>query len=223
MMFAHVGLRSQSPVVKLNIMGYNNSLNDQKIVAPETYFIDVTFKENNNKCDPEIGYITLEEKEYDFEKDLIASGIAFDRSNIRTELKDLADKNRSSTYRHTSTDLDELHKVYDLAIANFADAYEVNAIFRAHSFEQEDDKAVSALKHAMHKAKTIAKGLAKDNVEVVGIDDLTSVSVMALPSPRSTRNDQKEVIGISSRNGGIVQPLYERYSTYSLRVLFELY
>lgn len=152
---------------------YISLLGHDGATSPTTgYEAIIYFEENRDRCDPEIGFISMEMMKAHFEESLLVHEIDF---NTFEYLPLMSVKNSVSReyYFYKSEKLDDIVAIRQLCeeqLVNFQSAKEVKPYY---SDSDEYVVAVGALEDTQFMANRIADHLGFDEVELLSIDDLT--------------------------------------------------
>ncbi len=158
------GQERQTSLKVYGICSYENEKIGQKITCK--------IKVDNNKCDPEVGFISIEEKIYHFEEALKAKDINFKQFTRSIDSKVKGSK-EIEIFKYRGSD-NEIAAIIDICknqgieISGFGNIYEKNKL------SDQDNRAICALQDAMAKAEIIANELGYEHVELVGVDDDSS-------------------------------------------------
>ncbi len=179
--------------------------------------VEIEFVENINNCDPVNGYRTLEDQEYAFEQSLKKKGISFKKFEKEDNLSKLYKGEsetgvRKSIFRYLCQSSKESKDIYYSAQRNFASKVKVWDKAKEHDFEEEDEKAVLAIRDAKERASYIAQGLDMKLSEIISVDDITDLGIGAYASYYA------ELMLSMSED----MPLDMLSSRYSIWVTFEL-
>jgi ABC-type transporter Mla MlaB component len=162
----------------LKIMGHATSES-----MPNYLAMKIFFEEDKNVCDPIYGYESLEDKIYRFETFLKNKDIAFEDFKNIDQLDNYVKENRKGRLDyHYQADIDKklLYEIFWACQEAFAKDVDHVAYYDEKDFKEEDSSAIASLLDAINKAKTYAKALEKENIEIINIDDLTSTFSMGI-------------------------------------------
>jgi hypothetical protein len=193
----------------------------------EAYGIKVYFEENPNKCDPVVGFLSLEDQIGRFSEALGKLGIDFSAfTSMPDDLSARSDvTTRHKTFRFTHKNPEVILQIADLSRAQVVRVLGIFTVFARHSFEDEDLKAVNALKDARRKATVLAKKAGKKLGNILNIDDDTTLSSFGDLDSVDDTDMFEELFYRFSALLSLTQEEYTRFSrdgAYSLKVTFEL-
>ena len=195
--------------------------------AAEAYGIKVHFEENPNKCDPVVGFLSLEDQINRFSEALGKLGIDFSAfTALPDDLSAMSDvPTRHKTFRFTHKTPDVILQIADLSRAQVIQVMGMFTIFARHNFEDEDLKAVNALKDARRKATVLAKKAGKKLGNILNIDDDTTLSSFgdldSVEDPEILEQNLYLFNTLFSLNQE-ESTQFSKERTYSLKVTFEL-
>lgn len=158
--------------------------------------IGLKLQVDENKCDPNTGYLSLEDRLYHFEEAL------------RTKNIDFASFERSWNSKRRGSMITEIYsysgseqQVFDIADIAHGQGFQVTGIselYAEKTLEEQDQHAICALEKATEKAKLIAKDMGYENCELISVDDYTSTGNMSLDYLMATMSMSDILSGGSS-------------------------
>ncbi|MBL7798638.1 MAG: SIMPL domain-containing protein [Saprospiraceae bacterium] len=195
----------------------------------EAYGIDLLFEENPNKCDPQRGFISLEEQVKHFSEALQVKGVAW-KDFSRLPKRNTETETRHWRYRFTHIDPSKISLISSVCADQVIQVENTFTIFPEHRYEDEDEQAIRAFQDAERKAKTIARKLGKRISKVVNVDDDTSLRfLLDIEEDQDSANAAsfEELLEFLVRLEGIAGMERESQSpsrsrSYSLLVTFEM-
>ncbi len=198
------GLLSQANRTKLKVYGVC-PVAQEKI--GET--ITLAFTVDKSKCDPEIGFVSMEQLLFHFEDALKVKGIDFSAFK-KAMVSQVNGTVQTDEYSYVGTeqeiqDIVQICKNQEIRVKN------IRARYPKITLEDQDERAICALKEVMRKAKVISSEMGYQNCDLVGIDDDSSPEGMSNLIALIMSMNLTELFGGS---GG---------STYSIIGHFELY
>ncbi len=204
----------------LTILG-NNKYSDR----PIGYGIEILFLEDKTKCDPAVGFRTLEEQEYQFEEYIKDFG--WSRKDFKEIKEDLLMGAPNKKLKFTSTDFSEILKLMLLCEQNKFEVSKTFYLFKPHNFENEDVRAIGALEDAIEKAAVISKIVGKKITKILNIDDdTTNASIFKKQSDFNTEQyelllEMLQSFGSESRFEN-ERVSHKQSGAYRLRVTFQI-
>lgn len=194
----------------------------------EAFGIDLLFEENPNKCDPQRGFISLEEQTRHFSEAIQIKGISwedFSKMPIKLDLE-----SRHWRYRFSHRDPSKIHLIGEVCRDQLIQVENVFTIFPEHRFENEDEKAIRAFQDAERKAGSIARKFNKRISKVVNIDDDTSLRFLLdyeEPQNSASATPYEDIVDILEKfewlaGWGNESHLTTRRRSYTLMVTFEM-
>ena len=164
-------------------------------------------KVDKNKCDPETGYISMEDRVYHLEEALKSKNIDF------SELKKSIHSKQEGTvlterYDFSGSDqevarLVEVLQNHEMSITTYGNKYKDSKL------EDQDAYAICALEDVISKAKLIANHLGYKKYELIGVDDNSS---------NQSKYSMIDFIDVSN-----FEKVYMGSSMYSIIGYFDLY
>ncbi len=198
------------------------------IEKAEAFGIRILFEENPNRCDPEKGFVPLDQQVLHFKEAAKAKGL--DLSNEEELSSDPLIRHPHKKVKYlmptieSAMALDTLCRLQEILVE------ELFYKLPKHKYEKEDDKAVSALNDAVRKANFIAEKLGKKVVKVLNIDDDTALASIDNLMGEYDYDEEKgaEILELIQMLSEIDDPFAteskkpERNGAYSLLVTFEM-
>jgi len=161
-------IHSQASKVNLKVFGTCASI-PEKLGQTVTLEISV----DKNKCDPETGFISIEDVLHHFRDALKARGLSF--SEFERSMVDSKNEGTKQTevysYNGTEKEVDaivELAQNQEIRVKRLRNRYEERTL------EGQDETAICALEDATQRAEHIAKALGYENCLLRSVDDETS-------------------------------------------------
>ncbi len=190
----------------------------------EKYVAVIILQENPDRCDPVLGFITIEEQLKHLNESIKVIG----SKAIPVPVEDFTySEYRKKTYRIEEADADKFDEI--LNICKIRQITIQNSYFKLpkHRFEEEDEKAIGALRMAKLKAGIIADHLDYKVKRVVNVDDETTYAseVFNLLNVDSEKMEEFTYLMdlLSSRDSySSESKTPERKGQYNLWVTFEL-
>lgn len=133
----------------------------------------ILFEENRNKCDPEIGYLSIEDLLQHFFESLEAINIdknRFERSIIKSDRTKIW---RREYYSIRGT-IEEIKSIEKIVEDQLLTVEELRPTFVEYKLEDQDERAICAINRAVERANIIANNLGYKNCVLVSVDDDTS-------------------------------------------------
>lgn len=158
---------SQNPIVSLTVSGSCSSTPDRVGRS-----ITLKFEVDKNKCDPLIGFISMEDKLYHFEESLKSKAINFSEFKRSFESK-MTGSIQTEIYKYTGNDEDIEH-VIDIAKNQEVEISKINDSYEKKNLEDQDVSANCALQDAIDRANYISKNLGYKHCKLISVDDDTS-------------------------------------------------
>ncbi len=149
----------------LSIMGKANY-----VEYSEAYSLSLKFEEDPSKCDPIIGFVSLEDQIKHFTESLIASNLA---TQFKEEDTFVASDFPAKRYKLIVKKLNELDDAIRLAKEQRVEVEKVYYSYPEHDYVEEDAKAILALQDAQLKAELYAGHVGKKVNRILHIDDDT--------------------------------------------------
>lgn len=135
--------------------------------------IQVTFTVDKSRCDPEIGFISMDEKIYIFQDAM--KEIDIDFKDFNRVLYGRSNGNNEIQNWHFEGSNEEIERIVKLSDERGFHLKNWNAVYGKRTLEDQDEYAICALKHTQEQAKRIAAKLGYKNCDLIGIDDDSSV------------------------------------------------
>jgi len=134
--------------------------------------ITVKLSVDKNKCDPETGFISMEDKIYHFEQTIKSKGIQFSKFKRSLESKTVGTVH-SEIFNFSGTEVEvdnviQIARNQEIEVSNYSNKYKPKRL------EDQDISAICALENAIQRAQFIAKNLGYENCELISVDDDTS-------------------------------------------------
>lgn len=171
-----INCSGQSKRMNLKVYGTCSSVSE-KIGKKITLKIIV----DRNKCDPEIGFISLDDKLFHLEESLVAKGINF--SEFERSFKSGIKRNiETEIYSYVGQEK-QIEEIIGLAKNQEIEISSIIDLFSKKSLKDQDEKAICALRDVIEKAEFISKSLGYENCDLKSVDDDTSgVGISSLSS-----------------------------------------
>ena len=150
----------------------------------------VRFIEDPTKCDPLKGNMSLEEQINYFSKELTNANITF--SNFKQMELDIRQKFRHKNFTYLTKSSDEYNVIQAICASLSINIVESYYQMPESRFEDEDNRAIGALKDATRKAQFIAKKLGAKKITVLKIDDDTTTDEINTLMDMYGNEDNKE-------------------------------
>ncbi len=167
----HVDVWSQNRAVStITVLGRDN-YNE----SPEAYGIKVLFEENPNKCDPVIGFLTLEDQFSRFGDELSKKGIDFRSFTALPDDPNLGTKHKLLKFTHKSPET--ILQISEVCRIRAVQVQGTFTVFAEEKFEDQDVRSINALNDAQQKAAFLAKRVNKKVGNILNIDDDTSLAL----------------------------------------------
>lgn len=139
----------------------------------ESQSIDIKFVVEKDKCDPNIGYISMEDRLYHFEDALKSRNINFS-SFKRSITKSFKKENSEVEHFNFTGSEAELDVVIELSNNQGAEISNFRNNYLKMPLEEQDNSAICALEKAVSKAQFIANSLGYKNCKLIAVDDDSS-------------------------------------------------
>ncbi len=137
------------------------------------YAIKLAFIVDKNKCDPLIGFVSMEEKKHHFEETLNTKGVKF--SNFEKSLTECKfDGNIQQEIYVYKGDSIQIAEVIQIAKHHEIKINSVSPVYENKMLADQDEFAICALEQAIQKATYISKNLGYKNCILRSVDDDTS-------------------------------------------------
>lgn len=191
------------------------------------YNLELRFEENPNRCDPNIGFVSLEDQLKHFKESIQSVGADPDRLEMIESLLYSEYRTQKCTYSDSNFTrmVKVIEKCHNLNIIIESSQY----LFDPHSFEKEDLKAINAFNDAKNKAEIFKNEFGFENLDVISIDDDTSFSTLDdLLIDRSEEEKERmmEILALLNENPNNTgmhsrsSRNEKKSSTYTLKVRF---
>jgi len=164
--YLFIGGLVQAQTTTLSIMG-----NDSYIEYAEAYSVKLRFEEDPSKCDPIVGFVSLEDQIKHFSESLVAAQIMSkpEASNIF-----IASEYPTKEFTLLVSEEDQLIEAIRLAKEQRVQITKIYYVYPEHSYKEEDGRAVRALLDAKLKANIYAAHIGMKVNRILRIDDETS-------------------------------------------------
>ena len=157
--------------------------------------IVLSFIEDPTKCDPRKGNMSLEEQISYFSKELTKANITF--SNFTQMEVDIRQKFRHKNFTYLTKSSDEYDAIQAICVNLVINVVESYYQMPESGFEDEDKRAIGALKDAKHKAEFIAKKMGAKKITIFKIDDDTSTDeINELVDMYGSEENQEDFINL---------------------------
>ena len=142
-------------------------------VSAESYGAIISLEENPNKCDPAVGFVSLEEQYAHLTESMIARGIMSPLIPISNHAYS---PYRKQSYRFEESDAELFDQVMMICQNLLANVERTYFKLPKHDLISEDANAIAAFKDAKIKADVLAGRIDHEVVKVLYIDDDTMAS-----------------------------------------------
>ncbi len=190
----------------------------------ERYGAVIVLQENPDKCDPVLGFITIEEQLKHLNESIKVIG----SKSIPTPMDDFTySEHRKKTYRIEEEDADKFDEILNVCKIRQITIKKSYFKLPEHRFEEEDINAIGALKAAKLKASIIADHLECKVKRIISVDDETTYASEAYSSFGTDLAEFEHLSrlleDLSSRElYALESTTSERKGKYNLWVTFEL-
>jgi len=140
------------------------------VVYADAYSLALTFEEDPSKCDPVVGFVSLEDQIKHFTESLNAKNLAM---QFKEQDGIIASEYPAKGYKLSVRKIEDLQEAILLAKEQRVEVQKVFYKYPEHDFVGEDAKAINALKDAQLKAELYASHIGKKVTRILHIDDDT--------------------------------------------------
>lgn len=136
------------------------------------YIIQVYFEENSDKCDPNTGFVSLEQQKIHFEEALKIKNIDF--KDFKRNFPINIETPQREYYTYIANTEKQVDQIKNICINQFLNLNKFREDFSNYTLRDQDIAALEALKKTEQRAHNIAAHLGYSEVELMSIDDVTS-------------------------------------------------
>lgn len=164
-------MSAQADFTVLQVVGFCASYTNY-----EGHRIDLVFGENKDKCDPAVGFVSIEDQKIHFEESLALKNITFSefKLEIASSVKQNEDYTRIEAYSYETIDSSEISTIAELAVQQFIEVDNVGHPLQKRDLAEQDEAAICAIKDATQRAEAIAEHLGYKNCQLLSVDDETT-------------------------------------------------
>lgn len=194
--------------IELNVTGFSLFQ-----IQPEKMVVKMIFEENERTCGPNSDFESIEEQIGYLESAMLKHGFDLKLLYEDQKITELSSEYRRNTLKYPVLNKKQALKLFAIAKDAFAHDVKFINIYPPHSFDHEYNAALEALKSARKKAEKICQELGKENLELVYIDDITSLG---------TRNGYR-ILLYDEENEISSYSLQDRKRTYTIKARYIAY
>jgi len=170
----------------LSIMGKTNY-----VEYSDAYTLKLKFEEDPSKCDPVVGFVSIEDQIKHFTESLVAANLALQfKEDDGLVISEFPAKKYSLVLRER----DEMEEAIRLAKEQRVEVTTVKFLSPKHDFKDQDARAIKALQDARLKADIYAAHIGKKVTRILYIDDETSTVGLNPHDPYSEKYKRYEEI-----------------------------
>ena len=170
-LFSACFLSAQEDFSVVQVMGFCAHFREY-----DKFNIDIVFGENKDKCDPAIGFISIEDQKIHFAESLALKNISFEDFglNLTGSFAKNDDFTRIEAYNYITQDTTEIAYIAKVAEEQFIEVSNVGNPRQLDDFTTQDKAAICAIEDATKRAQLIADHLGYKNCDLVSVDDDTT-------------------------------------------------
>ncbi len=139
-------------------------------IPHEAIYLEINFSENGVSCGPNTQFETVYDQVDNFYSQVKNIGLTTSFEEVNVFKNSISGKNKV-TLKTKFTDIESAKKIQEAAAFAFADKVNYFYLYPEKKFEDEDEKAILALRDAKSKALKIKSVLNKEHIKLISIDD----------------------------------------------------